>query len=124
MRSENGLVTITGGKWTTYRKMGEDLVNQVEEYEDWEKRPCGTANLRIETSGAKTTADFVNLEMARKVEDVLSRRTRALVKDARGAQGDAEQVGVSMAEALSQDSDWIGRQVKEFNELADGWILK
>ena len=124
VRSENGLVTITGGKWTTYRKMGEDLVNQVEEYEDWEKRPCGTADLRIETSGAKTTADFVNLEMARKVEDVLSRRTRALVKDARGAQGDAEQVGVSMAEALSQDSDWIGRQVKEFNELADGWILK
>jgi len=29
--SSSGLVTITGGKWTTYRRMGEDCVNRVTE---------------------------------------------------------------------------------------------
>lgn len=27
--SESGLITITGGKWTTFRKMGEDVVEKV-----------------------------------------------------------------------------------------------
>ena len=25
--SDSGLITITGGKWTTYRKMAEDVIN-------------------------------------------------------------------------------------------------
>ena len=29
MVSESGLVTIIGGKWTTYRKMAEDVVNRI-----------------------------------------------------------------------------------------------
>ena len=29
--SDSGLITITGGKWTTYRKMAEDVVNRAEE---------------------------------------------------------------------------------------------
>ena len=29
--SSSGLVTITGGKWTTYRRMGEDCINRVTE---------------------------------------------------------------------------------------------
>jgi len=30
VESESGLVTLAGGKWTTYRKMGEDLVNYLD----------------------------------------------------------------------------------------------
>ena len=29
--SESGLVSIIGGKWTTYRKMGEDVVEKAEQ---------------------------------------------------------------------------------------------
>jgi glycerol-3-phosphate dehydrogenase len=28
-RSNSGLYSLMGGKWTTYRKMGEDLVNEI-----------------------------------------------------------------------------------------------
>jgi glycerol-3-phosphate dehydrogenase len=35
--SESGLVTMTGGKWTTYRKMGEDLIDQSG-YDCWFRR--------------------------------------------------------------------------------------
>ena len=27
--AESGLITLTGGKWTTYRRMGEDTVNRA-----------------------------------------------------------------------------------------------
>ncbi len=45
--SESGLVTITGGKWTTYRKLAEDTVNQALLVAGLKERPCVTKDLRI-----------------------------------------------------------------------------
>ncbi len=45
--SESGLVTITGGKWTTYRKMAEDTVNQALLVAGLKEHPCVTKDLRI-----------------------------------------------------------------------------
>ena len=45
--SESGLVTITGGKWTTYRKMAEDTVNQALLVAGLNEQPCVTRDLRI-----------------------------------------------------------------------------
>ncbi|MCF8091490.1 MAG: glycerol-3-phosphate dehydrogenase/oxidase [Desulfotignum sp.] len=45
--SESGLVTITGGKWTTYRKMAEDTVNQAMLVAGLDERECVTRKLRI-----------------------------------------------------------------------------
>lgn len=45
--SRGGLVTIAGGKWTTYRKMAEDTVDQVAETGGLEPRACPTADLHL-----------------------------------------------------------------------------
>lgn len=45
--SESGLVTITGGKWTTYRKMANDVLNNAVLVAGLEKRSSITANLKI-----------------------------------------------------------------------------
>lgn len=45
--SESGLVTITGGKWTTYRKMAEDTVNQALQVAGLNEQACVTKELRI-----------------------------------------------------------------------------
>lgn len=45
--SNSGLVTITGGKWTSYRKMGEDAVNNAVFSAKLEKRNCITETLKI-----------------------------------------------------------------------------
>ncbi len=45
--ASTGLITITGGKWTTYRKMAEDVVNQVVKYIGKSSLPCITRNLKI-----------------------------------------------------------------------------
>jgi glycerol-3-phosphate dehydrogenase len=45
--SKDGLVTITGGKWTTYRKMAEDAVDEAAEVGGLEPRECPTEELRL-----------------------------------------------------------------------------
>jgi glycerol-3-phosphate dehydrogenase len=45
--SDSGLVTITGGKWTTYRQMAEDAVDQAARVASLQKRPSTTRGLRI-----------------------------------------------------------------------------
>ncbi|MCW3788199.1 glycerol-3-phosphate dehydrogenase/oxidase [Plebeiibacterium sediminum] len=45
--SNSGLLTIAGGKWTTYRKMAEDIVEQAIILADLERKPCVTENLQV-----------------------------------------------------------------------------
>lgn len=45
--SSSGLVTITGGKWTTYRKMAEETVDAAVRTGKLEFRKCRTRNLKI-----------------------------------------------------------------------------
>ncbi|MBK5274184.1 MAG: glycerol-3-phosphate dehydrogenase/oxidase [Desulfuromonadales bacterium] len=45
--SRSGLVTVTGGKWTTYRKMAQDAVDQAEIVAGLAARPSITGQLHI-----------------------------------------------------------------------------
>ncbi len=159
----SGLVTITGGKWTTYRKMAEDTVDQAATLAGLPERPCPTHDLDIhgahphpEVFGplADYGADVPALreliasdarfaepihpdheivagqvvwaarrEMARTVEDVLSRRTRLLLLDARAAIAVAPAVAALLAEELERDAAWEAEQVAAFRELAAGYLL-
>ena len=48
--SPSGLITITGGKWTTYRKMAEDTVDAAISFANLAPQKCVTANLPIHGS--------------------------------------------------------------------------
>ena len=45
--STSGLLSIVGGKWTTYRKMAEDTVNTARSVAGLQERDCITHNLTI-----------------------------------------------------------------------------
>jgi glycerol-3-phosphate dehydrogenase len=47
LTSQSGLVTLTGGKWTTYRQMGEDVVNKAAESGGLPVRKSKTRHLHI-----------------------------------------------------------------------------
>ena len=47
MISTSGLITVIGGKWTTYRKMAEDTVDQAMLIGQLKASPCTTHNLPI-----------------------------------------------------------------------------
>jgi glycerol-3-phosphate dehydrogenase len=63
-------------------------------------------------------------EMARSVEDVLARRTRALLLDARASAEAAPAVAALLAAELGRDEEWQRRQVAEYRELARGYWLE
>lgn len=161
--SQSGLVTITGGKWTTYRKMGEDTIDQASMVAGLEEKPSITKNLRIHgwlknvemndpmyVYGSDRVAIdklaeenpelneklsdklpykkvevvwHVRNEMARTVEDVLSRRTRALLLDAKASIEMAPEVARIMADELGQNKKWQKDQVEEYTRLAEEYTL-
>jgi glycerol-3-phosphate dehydrogenase len=61
-------------------------------------------------------------EMARTVEDVLARRTRALFLDARAALEAAPKVASLLARELERDDSWKEKQITDFGEVAKGYI--
>jgi glycerol-3-phosphate dehydrogenase len=162
--SDSGLITVAGGKWTTYRKMAEDTVNRAIEVARLEPKPCRTRELRLLGSMADTnprewTSVYGSLglsvdkvcrelpdgmerlhprlpyrvgealwaardELARTVEDVLSRRLRALMLDAAAAVEMAPRVARILQRELGKDETWAERQVNEFTELARQYQLR
>jgi len=56
--SDSGLMTMIGGKWTTYRKMGEDLVDRAEKEQNWKHISTRTKQLKIH--GYKEDVDLAN----------------------------------------------------------------
>jgi glycerol-3-phosphate dehydrogenase len=161
--SSSGLVTITGGKWTTYRRMGEDTINQAVIVAGLEKRPCITKNLRIhgwlkntdkndplyvygsDIHAIKKLAEsekgleeklsvqlpyikaeilwHVRNEMARTVEDVLARRTRSLLLDARASIKMAPEAARIISKEFGKNKKWEAEQIKEYTKLANEYIL-
>ena len=66
----------------------------------------------------------VEHEMARTVEDVLSRRTRALLLNARESIRICPEVARIMAKVQGHDQQWIDNEVAQYTQLAQQYILK
>jgi glycerol-3-phosphate dehydrogenase len=157
----SGLLTIVGGKWTTYRHMAEDTVNHAATLGHLPDVTCATANLHVHgwsdaedlghlqvygSDAAKIRALATSSpelaqqlhpalpylaaeviwaareEMAVTVEDVLSRRTRALLLNAKAAIAMAPRTAQLMAAELGHDETWQQTQVSAFSELAQQYL--
>jgi glycerol-3-phosphate dehydrogenase len=117
--SKSGLVTIAGGKWTTYRKMAEDAVDAAQGTAHLAPRGCRTANLKLRDVPLEPDAVYAaQHEMARTLEDVLARRSRALFVDAESALKQAAVVASELAHVLGREEAWRREQVRSFEELA------
>lgn len=156
--SGSGLITVAGGKWTTYRRMAEDTLATAIDRGMLPKRACVTSSVRLHGAPAQpassdplarygteaaeiaalwdsdpsttslldpalpfTHAEVIfaaRYEMARTVEDVLSRRTRALLLDAAAAQRSAPMVARLLAAELGHGADWAQQETDRFITLA------
>lgn len=130
--SKSGLVTIAGGKWTTYRKMAQDAVDAAERHAGLAHVPSSTAHLRLIDATAEIEAldegdrvkHAVRIEMARTVEDVLARRSRLLFVDARDARARAPSVARALAALLGRSPEWQAQQTGRFDALAARYIVE
>lgn len=134
-----GLLTVTGGKWTTYRAMAEEIVDLAAQVTGLPPKPCPTADLPLRASipirpGSEPlhrrlpyfeaeVRRAAREEAAQTVEDVLSRRTRCLLLDARAASACAPRVAAILAEELGQNEAWIAAQTAAFQTLAAGYLI-
>ena len=163
----SGLVTIAGGKWTTYRTMARDAVDAASRTAGLTRAPCPTAQMLLHGAPADGSKEFglteppagaalrvygsdathvrrliiddaslgepldsrlpytgahvvyaVRAEMARTVEDVLARRTRALFLDADAARASAAHTAALIAAELGRGASWIAHQLTEFEATA------
>ncbi|MBV8573362.1 MAG: glycerol-3-phosphate dehydrogenase/oxidase [Acidobacteriaceae bacterium] len=160
---ESGLLSIAGGKWTTYRNMAEDCVDHAATMGKLPERECVTRRLNIHGfhpqaqkfgelsfygSDAPAIQDLirsepdlgrplaaalpyvaaevvwaVRYEMARTVEDVLCRRTRALFLNSKAAQEAAPTVASLIARELGYDTRWESKQLAAFRQAAAHFTL-
>jgi len=156
--SNSGLLTIAGGKWTTYRLMAKLCVNNALSLAGLESKPCVTKQLNIHGfhktpekfgdlalygSDAPAIQDLirtdptrkkrlhpalpacvgeviwaVRFEAARTVDDVLARRTRSLLLNARAASETAPKVASIMAQELGHDHKWEKEQTESFRRIS------
>lgn len=163
-KSKSDLITIIGGKWTTYRQMGQDVINKMEFIKKLPKKNSITSSLHL--YGYKEKTDFKDLlyfygsdiiyikelilsnptldewvseilqikkaqvvwacknEMARTVEDVLARRTRALFLDAKESIRMSPIVAKIMANELGKNKEWENTQIEKYTALANSYFLK
>lgn len=161
--SKSGLITIAGGKWTTYRHMAEDVIDRAELLGELNAADCVTKRLNIhgyhehpEKFGdlAHYGSDALAIqqlleeegqgelvhprlklrvgevrwmarrEMARTPDDVLSRRSRSLLFDAKAAREAAEKVCEILREELGKDQDWVEQQLQDFDEMSLGYLVE
>jgi glycerol-3-phosphate dehydrogenase len=162
----SGLITVTGGKWTTYRRMGQDTIDRAAQVANLPKRQSRTLELKLhgwipQDAKASSTWESVygsdlpalralsdedpgleaplhprlpfklrevvwaaRYEMARTVEDVLARRTRALFLDARAAIEAAPVVANVLARELSQCDARKESNLARFHETARGYLYE
>lgn len=123
--SSSGMLTIAGGKWTTYRHMAEDAVDHAVVLGHLDERPCVTREMRVHDPGEHddSAAWFARHEMARTVEDVLARRTRLLFLDAQAALAKAPQVARELAGELGRDEAWQQAQIAAFRQTAAHYLV-
>jgi glycerol-3-phosphate dehydrogenase len=62
--------------------------------------------------------------MAQTLEDVLARRTRSLILDAKAALACAPRVAELMRKELNQNQAWVEHQLKEFSELVQSYLVE
>jgi glycerol-3-phosphate dehydrogenase len=161
---KSGLLSVTGGKWTTYRNMAQGCVDQAAVLANLPEKQCRTQELNIH-GYSPNAADFGSLsfygsdapairkiiagdpvlgrpldselpyvageviwaarmEMARTVEDVLARRTRALFLNAKAAIRMAPKVASILAGELGKDELWQADQVSGFGLTAKGYLVR
>jgi glycerol-3-phosphate dehydrogenase len=154
--SHSGLITIAGGKWTTYRRMAEEGVDAAVASTGLHKTACRTRDMPLigadasldpldhwsrygsEASAVKalgmtplsphlpyTEGEVIwaaRHEYATSLEDVLARRTRALLEDARASLEIAPRACHLLAKELGYDTAWEKAQLESYRSLASNYL--
>ena len=159
--SKSGLLSIIGGKWTSYRRMAEETIDKGIKAGKLEKRRCVTRNFRLCQDDTMSKTDRIKIygnqsdeiekmieqqpglgnlfdpglpytkaeiiwicrnEMPRTLDDVLARRTRALLLDVKASVRIAPEVADIMMQELDLSYSWKEEQLRDYNKLVLNYL--
>ena len=154
--SRSGLLSIIGGKWTSYRRMAEETIDKAVKERIIEKRKCVTKHFSFYSNGNPPVSERLKIygsnafqiedlirehpelgehiheklpytkaeivwicrnEIPVTLEDMLARRTRALILDARASAEAGPAVAAIMAKELGFSKSWQEKEISKYSEL-------
>ncbi len=148
--NKSKMITIVGGKWTTYRKMAEEVTNIIFKMnKNYNREICKTKNLSLNTNAIKENLILnllkkdnslsekihekyafrkvdvlysIKYEMATNIIDVLARRNRLLFLDVKSSIESAPIVANIFAKYLNKDSTWIKNEMTNFENYSKKYL--
>jgi len=161
--SESNLITVVGGKWTTYRKMGQDMIDgaikkgllppsesptktfRIAARENFEKNiPFSLYGNNASEIAAMIKKDpglsekihpeipycwaevcwICEHEMIVHLEDLLARRLRAILLNARATLEIAEEVANRIKKTMNWSDDEVKKELDSFEIFAENYTLR
>lgn len=160
--SESNLITVVGGKWTTYRKMGQDMIDAAIKAGLLPASESVSKVFKISGRGSKKEGGHFALygdnapeieaglnndpEMAKRIhpelpycwaevywicehemivhlEDLLARRLRAILLNARATMEIAEEVAGRIKPIMKWSDEDVNKELDSFKIFAENYIL-
>ncbi|MEM9544328.1 MAG: glycerol-3-phosphate dehydrogenase/oxidase [Bacteroidota bacterium] len=136
VQSKAGLFSVLGGKWTTFRKMGEDTVDKIIKADILPNKKSKSEDLDIHNGSPKTEEPFVHSslpyswselnhyienELVEHAEDLLCRRTRCILLNKEATLGILEKAIDLIANYHGHDEKWKKLERTRFAEIATAY---
>ncbi|HPN70385.1 MAG TPA: glycerol-3-phosphate dehydrogenase/oxidase [Saprospiraceae bacterium] len=136
VKSKSGFYSLLGGKWTTFRKMGQDTIDFLIKDLQWSAKKSNSENLPIIPPLNKNlgkplhnllpySSDFfdyaIENELVESVEDLLARRTRCLFINKNATLEIADEMINRIAIIKNKDVTWKINQKNQFLHLANSY---
>lgn len=136
VKSKAGLFSVLGGKWTTFRKMGEDAVDAIIKANILPNRDSFSEELDIYDGTQKSEGEYIHEalpytwsdlthcvenELVEHVEDLLCRRTRCILLNKEATIDILNKAIDLIADHHNYNTDWKKGEKEKFLKIATSY---
>lgn len=136
VRSKAGLFSVLGGKWTTFRKMGEDTVDEIINADILPNNKSKSEDLAIHNGTPKSDdahiheklpytwselKTYIENELVEHTEDLLCRRTRCIILNKAATLSVLDQSIDMIADFHGKDDTWKLKEKERFLKVAESY---
>lgn len=136
VKSNAGLFSVLGGKWTTFRKMGEDAVDEIIDSKILPNKKSHSEEIDIYNGNAQSESEYIHEalpyswsylqqcvenELVEHVEDLLCRRTRCILLHKEATLSILGKAIDLIADHHNYDNNWKKQEQENFLKIASSY---
>ena len=134
--SKKGLVSVLGGKWTTFRRMGQDAIDKIIKSGKLPKSETRSEHIQIDDGALELKGKpvheklpyswqqlqhAIDTELVEYAEDLLCRRTRCILLHKQGTMAIADLAIKMIADARGHNEQWQSEERVRFDKIAEAY---